>query len=392
MDPRRSALPAPTVTALAGALVVACVAPAGARADAQDVAAPLGVTTPGPIRQLFLDPVLTDARNVTRPSIQLRLESANSWSVPARFTRGTDVVFVQTDTQADALVLAAVVPWSLIGPDAPAMDWRRRFATTVGWKLTSYWGGFTDGIIEWWHELIHSTNFLRQNYPRDQVNLQLLNGDGSGPFDFHSGRFAWGDLVVGTQAVLASGGVSGVTGARPNDEAWAVAARLDVKLPVGSIASAGGSGGFDAALSVLGTVELAPWIVLHGRTSASLVSPMNAPSLLQPNTVQLGAEVSAVLIAGRWALVIEDRYLSALMDGTGWTLHEEPRSDLFFLASPSAALFRPHNQITVGIRRDNVTFSVSEDFTPGDNPRGSQHWFYNSNAPDVVFALTVRLP
>ena len=389
MSRRKRALPA----WLAAALAVACAtAGTGARADAPHLSAPLGVTTPGPIRQLFLDPILVDARDVTRPSIQVRLESANSWSVPARFYRGSDEVFVQTDTQADALVLATVVPWSLIGADAPAMDWRRRFATTIGWRVTAYWGGFMDGVIEGWHGFIHSTNFLRQNYPRDQVNLQLIHGDGSGPFDIHSSRFAWGDLVVGTQAVLASGGSSHVAGARPNDEAWAISTRLDLKVPIGSLSSAGGSGGCDAALSVLGTVELAPWIVLHGRTSASLVSPMSTPSLLQPSTVQLGAEASIVLIAGEWALVLEDRYLSALMDGTGWTLEEQPHSDLFFLSSPAAALFRDHNQITVGIRRGNVTVSLSEDFTPGSNPRGAQQWFYDSNAPDVVIAVTVRLP
>src|SRR5512140_3649703 len=131
------------------ALVVA--APPIGRADAPTISAPLGVTTPGPIRQLFLDAVLTDARAVLRPGLQLRLETANSWSVPTVMVRGTDTMMVQTDVQADSLVLSAVIPWSLRGGGE---GWRGRVASTVGWRLTELWGGFEDGGLEAWHHPI----------------------------------------------------------------------------------------------------------------------------------------------------------------------------------------------------------------------------------------------
>jgi hypothetical protein len=66
-------------------------------------------------------------------------------------------------------------------------------------------------------------------------------------------------------------------------------------------------------------------------------------------------------------------------------------NDSVFISSPAAALFRAHNQISVGIRRGPFTLAFSEDFTLGPNPRGARTWFYSSNAPDLVLALTFVL-
>jgi hypothetical protein len=372
---------------LATLVAVAVAAVPAARADAPPLAAPLGVTTPGPIRQLFLDPTIADARAVSRAGLQLRLETANSWSVPTVMVRGADTMKVQNDVQADGLVVSGVIPWSL---GAAGAGWRDRIATTVGWRLTEFWGGFEDGGIEAWHRFIGSTNFLRDRYPPDHVNLQFASADGRTALDLHSARFAWGDLVVGTQALLAAGGQSGIRGANAGDPSWGVAARLDLKLPIGALDRAGGSGGFDAALSALASVELARWIVVHGRASAALFSGFSADVPLQPRTFHWSAEASVVLIAGGWAFVLEDRLVSPLFDGNGWTVLDGGNDD-FYIASAAMALFRTQNQITGAIRYGRFTFSFSEDFTPGSNPRSRARWFYNSNAPDVVVALSVRL-
>ncbi len=359
-----------------------------AGADPLSRAAPLGVTTPGPIRQLFLDATIADARAVRDAALSLRLETGNSWSVPTTLldTRSGQLVDVQTDTQADALVLSARIPWTVTGG---ADGWRARVASTIGWRLTAFWGGFEDGGIEAWHHLIGSTNFLRQLYPRDHVNMQLANRGGPAAFDFHTGRISPGDLVVGTQALLLSGGTSRMSGASPLVPAWGVGARLDLKLPTGALDRAGGSGGVDGALSLLATAEVTSWLVLHGRASWSVFSPLAADVALQPRRFQYAAEVSAVALVGGWAFVLEDRLLSPLCAGD-WTVVESDSN--YFLASSAAALLRPHNQITVGVRRGPATLSLSEDFTPGSNPRGAWTWFYNSNAPDVVLALSVAVP
>ena len=52
-----------TLVALAAFLSLA----GPARADPDPLSAPLGLGTPGPLRQLFLDPVAADARAVRRP-------------------------------------------------------------------------------------------------------------------------------------------------------------------------------------------------------------------------------------------------------------------------------------------------------------------------------------
>ena len=378
---RHRAPPRPLLTllaagALAGALPV--------RADPPARSAPIGGGTPGPVRQLFLDPVLADARAVGGPSFSLRLETANSWSVPTTFERDGHTVAVQLDAQADTLAFSARLPWSMaLGRSAPA--WSHRVATTFRWRVTGYWGGFEDSIIEGWHRLIGSYNFLRQRFPRDHINLKMTES-GAAAFDLHTGRISPGDLVIGTQWLLLSGGRSRTSTAGPGEPSWGVALRLDLKAPIGSLSRLGGSGGFDAALSALATVELARWCVLHGLLYGSVLSPLSSPIALQPRRLQGGVDVSVVFLVGGWSLILEDRYLSQLMEG-GWS-----QSSIDAISSAYAALFRPHNQITGGVRYGPLALSLSEDWTPGPNPAGKYGWFYNSNAPDLAVALTFTWP
>ena len=50
------------------------------------------------------------------------------------------------------------------------------------------------------------------------------------------------------------------------------------------------------------------------------------------------------------------------------------------------------NQITVGLRRGPFSMWFSEDFTPGAWGGPTATWFYDSNAPDVVFGVSVQHP
>jgi hypothetical protein len=364
--------------ALAAAAVLLAL-PAAPRAG--PLTDPLGAGTPGPFRQLFLDPVLADARAVTRAGTALRLELANHWSVPTVLRRGDTFAAVDMDAQGDALALSARLPWALAGDRLPA--WRGRVATTLALRLTGYWGGYTDGGIEAWHHLIHAFNFSRQIHPRDRLHLRLGDAAGRSAFDVRSGGAALGDLVVGTQVLVASGGAARLEGGAPR---WGVALRADLKLPTGSLPRAGGSGGVDGALSALVTRELAGWLVLHGRASFSVVSPLAAGVALQPRRLHAGFEVSAVAVAGGWAFLLEDRVASPLMEG-GWTVLDGGDDDRYE-SSAGAALFRAHNQITGAVRRGEFTLAFAEDWTPGWNPRGAAKWFFDSNAPDVLLSFT----
>lgn len=377
------ALPATRLAVLLAAVLAA----PPSRADPPALVAPIGCGTPGPIRQLFLDPALADARRVGSAGLSVRYELINSWSVPVLMARGGRTMAVQLDAQSDTLVFAARVPWSAFGSGAPG--WRSRVASTIGWRAGVLWGGYTDGGIEAWHRLVGAYNFQRERYGRDHVSVRLVDDRGAG-IDIRSARFSPGDLVLGTQVLVASGGTSVVAGAGPADPRWGLAARFELKTPTGPLSSAGGSGSVDAALSVLASVELARWAVLHAMAFGSAFSPFAADVAMQPRRWHGGVDLSLVLTFWGWAFIVEDRLLSPLMEG-GWTVLDGG-DDGRFLSSAHAALFRAHNQITGGVRRGPITVSFSEDWTPGSNPRAKHRWFYNSNAPDVVLAATFTYP
>jgi len=380
-----------SIPSLVALLVLALAAPARAgepalAPDASPAAAPLGLGTPGPFRQLFLDPPLSDARAVATPSFAVRLESANSWSVPSSFGRDGHVVEVQNDVEAEAIALSLRLPWTLFAPGG----FRERLATTIRWRITAFWGGFEDGAIEAWHGLVGAYNFQRQHYPRDQIHLRMVEPGGPRAVDLQSGRLSAGDLVLATQALLASGGRAEARGSAPDAPGWGISTRLDLKLPTGALSQAGGSGGVDASLALLGSFELARWVVLHAMIFGSITSPLSSSIALQPRTFHAGTDVSAAFLVGPITLLVEDRYLSALME-SGWTSLDGGNNDVY-LSSAYISLFRPHNQISFGLRWRNFTLSFSEDFTPGSNPRAYHDWFYNENAPDTVLAIGYTLP
>ena len=78
------------------------------------------------------------------------------------------------------------------------------------------------------------------------------------------------------------------------------------------------------------------------------------------------------------------------MEG-GWTSLDQGSDDVY-LSSAYASLFRPHNQVSFGVRWGGFTVSFSEDFTLGSNPRAYRDWFYNENAPDTVLEIGYTLP
>src|SRR6202171_5885103 len=123
------------------------------------------------------------------------------------------------DEQPDCLTLRVRAPWPLY----------RRVWTALEWKLTEHWGGWSDRSIEVWHSIIGAFNYHRGRYPRSQVHLHFDDAGGSA-FNIDSATLAPGDLTVRTQVALVEAPV-------------ALAARLDFKIPIGSLSAAGGSGG-----------------------------------------------------------------------------------------------------------------------------------------------------
>ncbi|HTP29846.1 MAG TPA: hypothetical protein VMK12_29835 [Anaeromyxobacteraceae bacterium] len=341
--------------------------------------------TDGSLGSLFLQMTSADARALGRPELDVRWSLANNWSIPTTLVRGGQTVLLQTDEQADSIVASIRAPWSRLlgpGPSFGARPLWERLSTTFEARVIEHWGGWSDGTVEWWHHLIGCFNFDRSLYPRDAVNVTLMDtGTGRG-IGIHSSRFAVGDLVARTQFLVAEGGVSKTT---PGRSRWGVSTRLDVKVPVGSPSRLGGSGGWDGGLALLGTAELTRWLTVHGMAAVSAFSPLALPEPLQPRTWHYTAELSMAFRAGPVTLLFEDRLDSTLFQA-GWQRVPLGGND-GFLSSGYFGAFRPQNQLSGGVRFGPVTFWFSEDWTPGSNPYSSSGWFYNSNTPDIEIGL-----
>lgn len=328
---------------------------------------PLGLRTQGPLRELFLDMTGADARPIARPELDLRWTMANSWNEPMQLRRGAETAVQELDEQADSLALRLKAPW----------PWAPRIWTSFEWKLTEHWGGWSDRPIEAWHSLIGSFNYDRALYPRNQVRLLFADSGGTA-FDIRGATLAAGDLTARTQASLVEAPI-------------ALAARFDVKLPIGSLSAAGGSGGFDAGAGLVATWPFASWAALHGLIALSRTSALSAPTALQPKEWHLTAEASLEMEALGTTFLLEDRVLSPLLI-RGWSRVPTAGGDDAWLSSGMNADFRSHNQITLGIRRGRFSGWLSEDFTPGGNPRSVLGWMWVSNAPDVVLGLAFTQP
>ena len=328
---------------------------------------PLGLRTQGPLRELFLDMTAADARPIQRPELDVRWTVANTWNEPMELSRGGTTAVQELDEQADSLSVRAKAPW----------PWLPGVWSSLEWKLTEHWGGWSDGPIEAWHALIGAFNYDRSLYPRDQVRLLFADSRGTA-FDISHATLAAGDVTARTQVSLVEAPV-------------ALAGRLDFKLPVASLASAGGSGGFDAGIGLAATWPFARWAALHALFGLSRFSAFSASTALQPKRWHLTAESSLEMAALGLTFLLEDRVLSPLLE-PGWSRTKSAGGDDAWLASGMNADFRSHNQISLGIRLDRFSLWMSEDFTPGANPRSVVKWMWVSNAPDVVVGLAFTQP
>jgi len=343
--------------------------------------APLGTRTQGPLRELFLDVTGADARRSESSELELRYSVANSWNEPMSVARGPSISSQEMDEQADSLTVRYRSPWSRwLGAKFAA------FATTVEGRFTLHWGGYSDRGIEAWHALVGAFNYERSKFPRNEVHL-ALGDEGGTAFRIDGPTATVGDVVLRNQASLFEGGepLSATEAHR-----YGVAARLDLKLPTGPLSRAGGSGGFDAGLALLGTAELTSWLTAHALFSTSRFSDFACNCALQPREWQMGFEASLAASLGATTFLVEDRVVSPLLD-SGWSRIAWRGND-GILASGLYAGFRAHNQITFAVRRGRFNFWLSEDGTPGSNPPSTLPFLYMSNAPDVVLGLSFRQP
>ncbi len=348
---------------------------------------PLELRTPGTLRDLFLDVVLWDAREVTSPRLELRWAVANDWSTPTLLGRGDRTVAVRLDEQADSLAVSVRLPWGALAGAAEG-SWSRRLATALELRATAHWGGWTDGPIEAWHSLGNYGDFARNLYPRGEVHVALREPGGTTLVAISSPVVSADDVVIRNQILLWQGGAPLVEG--PPARAG-VSLRLDVEVPVGRLAQLGGSGGWDAGMGIEGTWQATPWLVGHALAAASLWSGLPAGFPLQPRRWHGSLDASLVFLVGDWALFLEDRFATAAF-APGWTVLDAGPGGTV-QTSAAYAVLRPQNQVSLGIRHGGFALWFMEDFTLGQNPgNGAGDWFYDTNAPDVAVGITLTVP
>jgi hypothetical protein len=372
------------IASLAAAVLLAlCAAPRSARADPAQ--GPLEQRIPGTLRDLFLEVVPWDARAPAGGRLRLGWSIANDWSTPTVLGNGAETVYLRLDEQADALDLSVRLAWSVAAPHGPA--WLRRVSSALETRVTWHWGGWSDGAIQAWHSGWAFYGFGRRLYPPDQIHVNLGRPGASALADVQATTFAVGDLVLRNQVLIWEGGDP----LAPGPEARAgVSLRLDVKIPTGSPSRLGGSGGWDVALGLSGTWQVAPWLVGHATGALASWSGLPSRFPMQPARWHGSLDLSLVFLAGDWSVVLEDRLTSPIF-AAGWRfLDGGPDGEL--QTSATYAATRTQNQITLGVRWGPLTFWISEDYLIGWNPgAGPNSWFYNSNAPDLAMGLAVTL-
>lgn len=328
-------------------------------AAAQEADAPLELRTQGTFRELFLDMPLSDARAPRGPQMSVRWSGANDWSVPTTLTRAGRTAQVSVDEQADSLAVQLLWPWN------------GRVSTAVEERMTLHWGGWSDRAVESLHALMGVFDAERTRFPRDRVGIRLAGG----VRELRVGQtvLAWGDLVARTQVQLL------------RTDRLAAALRVDVKAPVGRLAQAGGSQGWDAGVGLAATAQPTPWLTLHAMIFASAWSGLPEGFPLQPARWHGGADFSAVLRRGGWALLVADRVLSAAFE-SGWTALAP--DDEYRRSGAEWALFHAHNQLSFGLRRGAFTAWFAEDVTPGTAYGTPGCYLYLSNMPDIAAGLS----
>jgi hypothetical protein len=357
----------------------------GGTAAASPAQGPLGVRTPGTLRDLFLDVVQWDARAVPALRLDVGWSMANDWSTPTTLARDGQPVQVRLDEQSDSLTASLRVPWGVV-LGSPDGSFLRRLASALEIRGTLHWGGWSDGVIDLWHRMFAYNDFARPAFPSNEIHLALHPSFRTTPVQIDQATFAFGDVVLRNQLLLWQGGDPLRDGM---DARAGVSLRLDLKVPTGSLPRMGGSGGWDVGLGVAGTWQATSWLVGHAIVSGSYWSPIPGTLPLQPRAWQASAGISLVVLLGEFSILLEDRWSSAPFE-YGWG-YVEVNPEWNLQSSATTAVTLSQNQITGGVRWGPLTFWFQEDFTVGHVPGLGPRWFYDSNAPDVALGLTLTL-
>jgi hypothetical protein len=192
---------------------------------------PLTVFNDAPLRQVFIRALPQGGCPVRRPTYEMGLHVANQY---VDLADGSRVAFL--DSELYRLDMTAAYP----------LGHTREIRIEVPLQARS--GGFLDGLIESWHDLLGLPQDTRLQRARNRSILEISDSTAGRPLIDETGEEAGlGDVTVRFLQRLSS------------PAAWgAVALRMAVKLPTGSSTEIFGSGAPDIAFGVA-----ASWRVLR---------------------------------------------------------------------------------------------------------------------------------
>jgi hypothetical protein len=253
----------------------------GGRDLCLDASGPLLLVNEAPLRQPFLRALPQSACPAAAPQVSVRLHAANQYVDLHDRSRSAFL-----DEETYRLDLAAAYP----------LGSTREIRLEVPLRARS--GGFMDGLIETWHDLLGLPQDTRREHPRNKVQLEIADSAAQRPLiDLTGSATGLGDVTVRF--------LQRVTG---SSRSAALALVAGVKLPTGSSEELFGSGALDAGLGLAASLRLVPALWVHADLGVALLgdSPLADRGLEQSGTT------SQALLALEWRPWTTTRFLTQL--------------------------------------------------------------------------------
>jgi len=224
-----------------------------------------------------------------------------------------------------------------------------RAAIRLDMPLVNMSGGFLDGFLENYHDLLGVGNYGRENRPRDSFAYRVDKG-GSAWIEGDAGGLRLADVTLSGQWLLFS-----------SSGAAALHASLltSLKLPAGEPRHGYGSGRLDAGLFLPAQYESGPWsfftmpgFIWHGDPDSRGADVAARSSI----TLFIGA---AYAYNDRWQWLAQLNYFSSPVERTGIALLDD---GAFELALGFRTALNPNWQVEFVFSEDIFT-RAAPDFT-----------------------------
>lgn len=191
--------------------------------------------------------------------------------------------------------------------------WKDRFEIGLDVPMVAHTGGFLDGAIEDWHDLLGLSNSKRRGAD-DQIAIRYARA-GVTRYELNSNSFDLGDIQLSAAVPLRKGGDD-----NPSD----LSLRGSIKLPTGSAEDLSGSGAMDISLGVYASGSHVLWrreLDVSGFAGALLLGDGDILSDIQRSFVPYAGVAASWWATERFGisaqLQVEGAYFDSELDELG---------------------------------------------------------------------------